>query len=77
MTGRIDDVDLDVVPRHGGVLRQNGDAALALQRVRVKNLRSRCVGVAEDFGLLEHSINQRGLTMIDVGDNGNVTNIRA
>jgi len=32
---RIDDVDLEVAPSNGGVLRQNGDATLSLQGVRI------------------------------------------
>jgi len=59
VSGRIHDVDFDIFPGDGGVLRQNGNATLPLNVVRVKDALPRChrAGfVAEDFGLLQHPV---------------------
>ena len=42
VAGRVHDVDLDVVIEDGGVLGQNGDAALALQIVGVHDAFDQC-----------------------------------
>ena len=57
---------------HRGVLRQDGDAALALQVVRVHHALGHLLILAEDVRLLEHGVHQRRLAVVDVGDNGDV-----
>ena len=49
--GRVDDVDLGVPPSHRGVLREDRDAPLALQRVRVHDPFAHLFVRAEHAGL--------------------------
>ena len=68
----VDNVDLDVVVEDGGVLGQNGDAALALQVVGVHHaLDMRFVG-AEGAALVQHGVHQSGLAVVDVRDDGDI-----
>ena len=72
VAGRVDDVDLVAVVVERGVLGEDGDAALALQVVGVHDaLGDRLVG-AEGAGLAQHGVDQRGLAVVDVGDDGDV-----
>ena len=70
----IHDVDLGAVPPHGGVLGQDGDAPLPLQRVGVHHPLLHLLVGPEGPRLPEHLIHQGGLAVIDVGDDGQVTN---
>ena len=72
--GRIHNVDLDVVIKNGRVLGQDGDAALALQIVRVHDPLDNVLVGAESATLLQHGVHQRGLAMVHVGNNGDVAN---
>lgn len=74
MTGRIDDVDLYTMKEDGCVLRENGDATLALQFVGVHDTFHNSFIRAKGSALLEHGIDERGLAMVNVGNNGNITN---
>ena len=69
----IHDVDLGVAVLDGGVLGQNGDAALTLQVVGVHDALHRLLVLAVHAALLEHLVHQRGLAVVDVGDNGHVS----
>ena len=75
VAGRVDDVDLDVVIADAGGLGENGDAALALQIVRVHHALGDCFVVAENAALPEHGVDQRGLAVIDVRDDGDIANV--
>ena len=74
VAGRVDDVDLDVVIMNGSVLGQNGDAALALQFVGIHDALDEVLVGAECAALLQHGVDQRGLAVVDVGDDGDVAN---
>ena len=73
MTRRVHDVDLGVAVLDGGVLGQNGDAALPLQVVGVHDALHRLLILAVYAALLEHLIHQRCLAVVNVGDNGYVS----
>ena len=73
---RVHDVDLHVLVVDGGVLGQNGDAALPLQIVGVHDALHRGLVLAVDAALLEHFVHQGGLAVVDVGDNGDVSQLR-
>ena len=73
---RVHDVDLHVLVVDGGVLGQNGDAALPLQIVGVHDPLHRGLVLAVDAALLEHFVHQGGLAVVDVGDNGDVSQLR-
>ena len=57
---------------HGGVLRQNRDAALALELVAVHGPLGDTLVGAKHPGLAKHGIDERGLAVIDVRDDGDV-----
>ena len=58
------------------VLRQDGDAALALQLVRVHDALGDPLVGPEDAALVEQRVDERGLAMIDVGDDRDVSSRR-
>ena len=72
---RIDDVDAGVLPLHRGRLGENGDAALALQIVGIHRALGHALVVAKGAGLLQQAIDQRGLAVVDVGDDGDVAEV--
>ena len=61
----------------GDVLGQDGDAALAFQIVGVEDARAAPAAqlLAELPGLLEHLVDQRRLAVVDVGDDGHISQI--
>ena len=73
VAGRVDDVDLDVAVVHGGVLGQDRDAALALEVVGVEDPLTHLLVRAEDAALPQQGIDQGGLAVVDVGDDGDVS----
>ena len=60
----------DVV--HGAVLRQNGDSALALKRVGIHHALLLRSADLKGAGLLEERVHERGLTVVNVSDDGNI-----
>ena len=72
----VDDVYLVVAVAHGGVLREDRDAALALQVARVHDALGHLLVLVEHAGLLEHLVDQRGLAVVDVSDDGDVSQMR-
>ena len=77
MAGGVDDVDLHAAVAHRGVLGEDRDALLALEVVRVHDPLVDVLVGAEDAGLPEHGVDQRGLAVVDVGDDGDVAQIIA
>ena len=74
---RVDDVDLQVAVADGGVLGQDRDALLALEIHRVHHALGHVLVRAEGAGLPEHRVDQRGLAVVDVGDDGDVADVGA
>ncbi len=72
---RVDDVDLDALVADRGVLRQDGDAALALQIVAVHDPLHEPLVRAEGAGLLQQPIHERRLAMVDVRDDRDVPDV--
>ena len=72
---RVDDVDQVVLPLHGAVLGADGDAALALEVVAVHHALFDVRVVAEHVGGAEDAVDQRGLAVVDVGDDGEVADL--
>ena len=83
VTGCIHDVDLDrfasdrIRDGDGRVLGQDGDATLALEVVRVHHALGYLLVVTEGVRLAQETIHQGGFAMVDVGNDGNVTEIGA
>src|SRR3984957_12073866 len=74
---RVDDVDLGVFPMHRGALGENGDAALALQIVGVHGALDLSLVVAIGAGLLQQFVDERGLAVVDVGDDSDVAKVHS
>ena len=72
---RIDDVDAGVFPLDRGALGKNGDAALALDVVRVHRPFDLALVLAIGAGLLEQLVDEGGLAVVDVGDDGDISQI--
>jgi len=70
----VHNIDFCAGIEHGRVLGKNRDAALAFQIVRVHDALGDGLVVAERAALAEHGVNQRGLAVIHVGDDGDVAN---
>jgi hypothetical protein len=81
VSGGVDDVDAVfgvgalVQPADGGVLGQDGDAALALEVVRVHHALAEVLAGVEGLGLAQQLVDQRGLAVVDVGNDGDVAKI--
>jgi hypothetical protein len=72
VAGRVDDVDLVILPADRRVLGEDGDAALPLERVRVHHALLHLLVVPEGARLAEHLVDEGGLPVIDVCDDGDV-----
>jgi hypothetical protein len=77
MPGRVDDVDLDVVVADRGVLREDREAPLTLDRVRVHHPIGDLLVLAKDAALAEQRIDECGLAVVDVRDDGDVADVGA
>jgi hypothetical protein len=73
VAGGVDDVQLHAVPLDGGALGEDGDAALALQGIAVHGPFRDLLVLAESAGLLQELIDERGLAVVDVRDDREVT----
>ena len=73
VAGSIDDVDAIAVPLEGGVLGANGDSLFALEIHRIHHAFLDLLVGAEGAGLAQQLIDQRGLAVIDVRNDGDVT----
>ena len=77
VAGRIDDVDAGVLPEDRGRLGEDGDAALALEVVGIHRALGHALVLAERAGLLQQPVDQRGLAVVDVGDDGDVAEVHS
>ena len=66
----------DVLVVDGRVLREDRDAALALELVDVHHALGDALVRAEGAALMEQGVDERGLAVIDVSDDGDVTSQR-
>ena len=75
VAGRVDDVDVGPLPFNGAVLGQDRDAALLLEVVRVHHPLGDFLVGAEGAALAQQLVDQRRLAMVDVGDDGDVSDL--
>ena len=75
VAGGVDDVDRLVVPVDGGVLGLDRDALLPLEVHGVHGALLDLLVGAEDPALLEQLVDQGGLPVVDVGDDGDVADV--
>ena len=69
---RIDDVDPVAAPAQGGILREDGDPSFALEIVAVHDSFGRRRALTERPGLLQQTVHQGRLAVIDMGDDGDI-----
>jgi hypothetical protein len=72
--GGVHDVDLRVAPANGEVLGENRDPPLPLERVGVHHTLLHLLVLAERPRLTQHVVDEGGLPVIDVSDDGNISN---
>ena len=72
---RVDDVHLHVAVAEGRVLGQDRDPLLALEVHRVEHALGDLLVLAERAGLPEHRVDERGLAVVDVRDDGDVAEL--
>ena len=75
MPRSINDVDAVIVPLDGGVLGQNGNAALTFLVVGVHDALGAFIAAAQGAGLLQQLVDQSGFAVVNVGDNGNISEV--
>jgi hypothetical protein len=81
MAGGVDDVDAIgdvgalVEPAQRGVLGQDGDAALTFQVVGIHDAFAEFLTLVERAGLTKELVDERGLAVVDVGDDGDVAKV--
>ena len=68
----IDDIDSVVAPANGSIFRQDRDATLSLEIVGIHRTFRQIDTRVDRAGLLQELVDERGLTMVDVGDDGDV-----
>ena len=69
----VDDVDLYILIHDGGMLRENRDAALALDIPRIHHALCDLLVGAEHMALLQHCVHQCRLAVINVRDNRHIS----
>ena len=72
---RVNDVDARPLPGDRGELGQDGDAALALEVVRIHRAVGDHLARPELPRLAQEAVDQRRLAVIDVGDDGDVADV--
>ena len=72
MARGVDDVDAGAAILDGAILGEDGDAALALQVVRVHHALANAFVCGEGAGLLQQAVDQRGLAVVDMRDDRDV-----
>src|SRR5680860_307609 len=75
MARRVDDIDAGTVPEDGGDLGEDGDAPLAFEVVRIHRPLGHPLIFAEGAGLLQETVDQGGLPMVYMRDDGNIAEI--
>ena len=73
VTRGVDDVDSQAVPLDGRVLRKDGDALFALQVAGVHDPVGDLLVGREGARLAQHLVDQRGLSVVHVGDDGDIS----
>ena len=75
MARGVNDVNLYILVHDSGILGKNGNTALTLDIAGVHNALSYLLVGAEYMALLEHGIDQCGLAVVNVSNNGDIAQI--
>src|SRR5690606_15348250 len=76
VAGGVEDVDAVAAPGDGGVLGQDGDAALLFLVVAVHDPLGQHGAFGKGAGLLQELVDKGGLAIVDVGDDGDIAQVR-
>jgi hypothetical protein len=68
----VHDIDAGVLPDDRGRLGQDGNAALLFQVIGIHGALFDALVLAEGAGLLEQLVDEGGLAVVDVGDDGDI-----
>jgi hypothetical protein len=71
----IDDIDPIVPPVQRRVLGQDGDAPFPFQGIRIHDPFHGSGALLEGAGLLQELVHQCGLAVVDVGDDGDISEL--
>ena len=77
MARGVDQVDLDVAELDRSILGEHGDTALTLQLIGIHDEGAGRLGVPKDHALLQQSVDEGRLAVVDVGDDGDVSQVMA
>ncbi len=77
MAGGVDDIDLHVVKAYRGVFGHDRNAALALEVHGIHDPFGHVLVGAKDTALVQESVDESCLAVVDVRDDGDVTDIIA
>ena len=75
VSGCVDDVDVCAFPADRAVFGQNGDAAFALNSVVVHDGINDFFVFGECAGLAQQLVNHGGFAVVNVGNDGDVSNL--
>ena len=75
VAGRVDDVDTGTAPDQGGTLGEDGNAALPFEIVTVHRPFGHLLVVPEGTRLPQELVDECCLTVVDVGDDCDVTKV--
>ena len=75
VAGGVDDIDTHILPQNRRGLRQDGDAPFTFQIVGIECAFGDPLILAEGAGLLQQAVDQRGLAVVDMRNNGNVAKL--
>ena len=73
--GSVDDIDLGVAVVYADVFREDGDAAFAFEFVAVEEAGVHFLVFAEELCLADDLVDERGLAVVDVRDDGDVSDV--
>jgi hypothetical protein len=77
VAGGIDQIDFYIAIHQRDVFGEDGDSPLTLQIVGVENAIALQLAGAILPALAEHGVDQGGFTVVDVSDDGDITNVGA
>ena len=75
VAGRVDDVDTRALPDDRGHLGEDCDTALEVEIVRIERALVHALILAKRAGLLEKPVDEGGLPMVDMGDDGDIAKL--
>ena len=73
MAGSVNDIDLDAVIFNSSILGEDRDSSLPLYIAGVHNSFPNFLVIPEYSALAQHTVNKRSLTVVNMGDNCNVS----